>query len=374
MSSTTKPSWVATRLPFLAQWQAAATTPRLPREPSYYAGYAWLIVAALIFLSTSGLVLAVHYDAGAAYRSLQFIDRNVANGWLVHGFHETGTTMLFLLFYYLMFRGLLARRYKQGLDFVWLLEIAAFALLLLVGWLGYTLSGGAVAFWSLRGATDAAVTLTGPAGAFATWFFGGPDGAGTLGRMEVLHVALALLALALFALNRTARRAVTRPVAGPAAVGFHPYYTAQYFVALVVFALIFSVLLFFAPHLGANPLNAAAASPLIVPAALTPPWYLAPLTAIAGVFPGMYGAMIGVLAALLCLAAMPWLDRAAPGARPGGLYRVLVYVLALDVLGLGLALAAAPSTLASILVVVFTVWYFLHFLVLTPVVTSMEAE
>jgi ubiquinol-cytochrome c reductase cytochrome b subunit len=374
MSSTTKPSWVATRLPFIGRWQADLAAPRRLREPPYYAGYPWLIVAALIFLAASGLALAVHYNAGTAYNALQFIDRNVANGWLVHGFHETGTTMLFLLFYYLLFRGLLARRYKSGFDFVWLLEIAAFALLLLVGWLGYTLSGGAVAYWSLRDATEAAGILTGPAGALATWFFGGPDGAATLGRVEALHVALALLVFVLFSLHRVAKAAVTPPVTGPAGVAFYPYYTGQYFVALVVFALLFAVLVFFAPHLGANPLNAAAASPLIVPASLTPPWYLTPIAAISAVFPGLAGGIVGVLAALGCLAAMPWLDRSAPRSRPGGLYRVLVYVLALDVLGLGFALTASPSLLASILVVVFTVWYFLHFLVLTPVVTSMEAE
>lgn len=373
MSSTTKTSWVATRMPFLTQWQAQTGTPRLMREPPYYAGYPWLLAAAMVFLAATGFVLAVHYDAGTAYGSLQFIDRNVANGWLVHGFHETGTTMLFLVFYLLLFRGLLARRYKAGMDFVWLVEIAAFALLLLVGWLGYTLSGGAVAYWSLHGANDAAVALTGPVGAIGTWFFGGPDGAATLGRMEVLHIGLALLALALFALHRVAKAAVAPTLAPRAAVGFHPYYTAQYFVALVVFALIFAVLVFFVPHLGANPLNAVAGSPLIVPAVLTPPWYLTPIAAISGVLPGAYGGIFGALLGLGCLAAMPWLDRSAPAARPSGLYRALVYVLALDVIGLGLALTAAPSPLASGLVVLFTVWYVLHFLVLTPVVTAMEA-
>jgi ubiquinol-cytochrome c reductase cytochrome b subunit len=371
MSSTTKPGWVATRMPFLARWQHHAATPRLVREPPYYAGYPWLIVAALVFLALSGLALALHYDAPAGYASLQFIDRNVANGWLVHGFHETGTTMLFAVFYLLLFRGLLERRYKHGHDLVWLLEIAALALLLLVGWLGYTLSDGAVAYWALRDATAAAGQMTGPAGALATWFFGG---AATRGRMEVLHIALAVIALVLFVLHRAARAAALPVLGRGQSVPFYPYYAAQYFVALVIFALVFAVLVFFAPHLGGNPLNAAAANPLIVPAVLTPPWYLTPFGAIGWVFPGLYGAAIGVLAALACLAAMPWLDRSTPAARPGAVYRVLVYVLALDVLGLGLSMAAAPSGIASVLVVVFTVWYFVHFLVLTPVVTSMEAE
>jgi ubiquinol-cytochrome c reductase cytochrome b subunit len=56
------------------------------------------------------------------------------------------------------------------------------------------------------------------------------------------------------------------------------------------------------------------------------------------------------------------------------LYKFLVVVLALDVIGLALAASAGPSLVAGILTVVFTLWYFLHFLVLTPLVTALEAE
>jgi hypothetical protein len=45
-----------------------------------------------------------------------------------------------------------------------------------------------------------------------------------------------------------------------------------------------------------------------------------------------------------------------------------------DVVLLGLTAGATPSTLTAILAVVLTVYYFLHFLVLTPLVTSMEAK
>ena len=41
---------------------------------------------------------------------------------------------------------------------------------------------------------------------------------------------------------------------------------------------------------------------------------------------------------------------------------------------IALAAAAGPSLLSGILVVVFTIWYFFHFLVLTPLITALEAE
>ena len=255
-----------------------------------------------------------------------------------------------------------------------MLGVALFSLLLLVGYLGYTLTGGAVSHWSLVASTNAAGTLTGVAGAVGTWFFGGPNGPGTLGRLVVFHAVLGLAIFGILALYHVGAKALAPNVNAREAVRFHPYYTAQYFVALVVFALIFSVLVFFVPHFGENPLNGAAANPLIVPAMLTPPWYLVPFSAVQAVFPGICGGIFGVIALLAVLFALPWLDRSESNVRPGFLYRFLVFVLALDVIALGLAAAAGPSLVSGILVVVFTIWYFLHFLVLTPLITALEAE
>ena len=84
-----------------------------------------------------------------AFASIQFIDRNVNNGWLIHGFHATGTTMLFGTIYLLLFRGILTRNYRAPGELVWVLGVALFSLLLLVGYLGYALTGGAVSYWSL---------------------------------------------------------------------------------------------------------------------------------------------------------------------------------------------------------------------------------
>ena len=374
MSSDVKQSWAETRLPFIACLRPGAYPASLAREAPYLATLPALILAVLLFLAASGLVMAVYYVPAHAFASIQFIDRNVNNGWLIHGFHETGTTMLFGAVYLLLFRGILTRNYRAPGELVWVLGVALFSVLLLVGYLGYALTGGAVSNWSLVASTNAAGTLGGLPGALGTWFFGGPNGPGTLARLVVFHAVLALAVFGILGLYHMGVKALAPKVNAREAVHFYPYYTAQYFVALVVFALIFSVLVFFAPHFGENPLNGAPASRLIVPAILTPPWYLVPFSAVQAVFPGIYGGIFGVLALLAVLFALPWLDRSRSNARPGFLYRFLVYVLALDVIALGLAEAAGPSLVSGILVVLFTLWYFFHFLVLTPLITALEAE
>jgi ubiquinol-cytochrome c reductase cytochrome b subunit len=374
MSTDVKQSWAETRFPLIAGWRGFFNTPNLARDAPYLATLPALIAAAWGVLAASGLVLAVYYSPAHAFHSIQFIDRDVNNGWLMHGFHATGATMLFALVYLFLFRGILTRAYRAPGELLWVLMVALFSLLLLAGYLGYALTGGAVSYWSLENATNAAGALSGLPGAVGTWFFGGPNGPGTLTRLLVFHTALALALFGILALYHAGARALTPKVPLREGVSFHPYYTAQYFVALVVFALIFAVLVFFVPHFGQNPLNAAAASRLIVPGSLTPPWYLVPFSAVQTVFPGIYGGIFGVIAMLAVLFALPWLDRSKVNRSPGLLYRVLVFVLGLDVIALGLASACGPSMLSSILVVVFTLWYFLHFLVLTPLVTALEAE
>jgi len=373
MSTDVKTSWAQSRMPGLASLAARFTARTWPREAPYLALLPWLITVGALFLAASGLVLAVYYNPAHGFDSLQFIDRDVNDGWLIHAFHETGATMIFAAVYLTLFRIMYTRAYKAPGELVWVLGVAQFTLLLLVGYLGYVLADGAVSYWSLTGATQTATALGGLPGAVGTWFFGGPDGPGTLARMVVFHIVLALAIFGIVALHYAASRAITPVPPARGRVSFHPYYTAQYFVAFVIFALIFAVIVFFAPHLGENRLNLAAANRLVVPAVVRPPWYLLSITDVTHAVPGPLGGVIAVLARLAVLFALPWLDRSKPGAKGGGLYRFLVLLLAVDVILLGLSAAAPPSLLTSILAMVFTVYYFLHFLVLTPVVTALEA-
>jgi ubiquinol-cytochrome c reductase cytochrome b subunit len=369
----TKP-WLETRLPLGAAWRTHVSGYLAARDQPYLATLPGLILGALVFLAASGAVLSMFYVAaeGSAFHSIQFISRSVNFGWLIQSFHSTGTTMLFAAVYLLLFRGILGSQYKGTGDLVWFLELKLFILLLGAGYLGYVLADGATSYWSLHNAALAGARLGGFPGAIADWIFGGPAGPGTLARMAVLHVVLALL-LFIVAGALIAARRVAAPPLQRKPVALHPYYTAQYFAAFVIFALIFAVLVFFAPHLGENHLNLAAANPLVVPAVLTPPWYLLPLAAIGSVVPGTAGGILAVIAGLAVLYALPWLDRSDPGADTGLLYKFLVFILGLDVIALAIAAAAPPAYLTSILIKLFIIWYFLHFLVLTPLTSATAA-
>jgi ubiquinol-cytochrome c reductase cytochrome b subunit len=365
-------SWIETRLPVAATLRAHVTGILVPRDMPYSATFAALVTGAVIFLILSGVVLSVYYDPWHAFDSIQFIIREVNFGWLIHGFHATGTTMLFGAMYLLLFRAILGREYKAPGELVWFLKLIVLLLLLLTGYLGFTLADGAQSYWSLHSSALAVSQMGGLPGSVGAWFFGGPAGPSTLARLVVLHMAIALVVVVVVAIHLAAKRAIARIPGRP--VALHPYYTSQYFVAFTVFGLIFAVLVFFAPHLGESRLNLVPASGLVVPDTIVPPWYLLPETGIANTAATAMGHMINFVAAIAVLFALPWLDLSKPGTPPKFLSRVLTYVLALDLIALAITQTAASSLLTGILSVLFTAWYFLHFLVLVPLATATESN
>jgi quinol-cytochrome oxidoreductase complex cytochrome b subunit len=372
MSAQTKNSWAATRLPCLGAICAGLNAKTHAPGQSYFETFPFLITVLAAFITLSGIVLSVYYNPWHAFDSVQFIIRNVNHGWLIRTYHATGTTLIFALTYLYLFRTILTRRYRAPAEFVWLISVKLLLVLLLTGWLGFVLTGGAAGYWSLFNATNASLTLGGMPGSVALWFFGGPAGGGTLARLTVFHVLLgASLLLVLWVLHES-RKAIA-PAAPARAVAFYPYYVAQYFAALAVLGFVFVVIGFYAPHLGSVAANRIPAEAMAVPLDAGVPWYLAPAAGLLNVFPTPRLAVLGAIAAAVTLYALPWLDRSGPNGAKGRLYAILNWVLALDVLGLGFA-AGPGCPVASTLAGLFTFWYFFHFLVLTPVVTAMEAK
>jgi len=372
MTTQAKESWAATRLPYLGA--LCATFCQKTRAPgaSYFEVLPFLISITAAFLTLSGIVLAVYYNPWHAFDSVQFIDRNVNNGWLLHAYHATGTTMIFGLTYIYLFRAILTRSYRAPGEWVWMLSVKLLAVLLLTGWLGYVLTGGAAGYWSLFNASNVALSLGGLPGAVGVWFFGGPAGGGTLARLEVFHVCLAASLLLVVWLIHASRKTIAAP-APARAVAFYPYYLAQYFAALAVFAFIFVVLAFYAPHLGTSHFSRIPAESLAVPVGAGVPWYLAPAAGLIGAFSSTGLSIFAVIAAAAVLYALPWLDRSGANGAKGKLYGFFIWVLALDVLALGLTVHGG-CPYAATLAGVFTAWFFFHFLVITPLVTAMEAE
>jgi ubiquinol-cytochrome c reductase cytochrome b subunit len=137
---------------------------------------------------------------------------------------------------------------------------------------------------------------------------------------------------------------------------------------------------FFYPNLLGDPENYNPANPLTTPAEIKPEWYFWPFYAILRSFTynflGIPAKLWGVLAmfsSILVLFFLPWLDTSpVRSAKYRPAYRAFFWILVIDVLVLGF-IGGQPVTKEYALIgQVAAAWYFIHFLLILPIVSMME--
>jgi quinol-cytochrome oxidoreductase complex cytochrome b subunit len=352
----------------------------VPCNRNFLWSFGVMVGFSLLVLSVSGIWLGFYYvpTPGDAFNSIEYIERNVHYGWLIRDLHLVGTTMLFGAVYVELFRGIYYGTYRHGRESVWGIEAARFFLLLCAGFFGYIMVFGPASTASLM----IMASRLGGLGHFLIAGFG--INAATMPRIATLHTVFGLLAVGVALLGFFASRAagLANPdglaVVAPADMRpLHPYYTIRAFFALIVFLLIFTIIVTFGLHWFTPPGNYAAwpasAARMALPVNPIPPWYMLGFHGIARAAGSLWFGTALTILAFLMLAALPWLDRGTiASCRYRPRYRGFVLVLAFDWIVLSV-LASLPATaVISIFLEATTIYLFLHFLLITPLVTSFE--
>jgi ubiquinol-cytochrome c reductase cytochrome b subunit len=160
-------------------------------------------------------------------------------------------------------------------------------------------------------------------------------------------------------------------------VAFHPYLTAKDLVAIVLFLIVFSAIVFFAPDMGGYFLEHANFEPadsLKTPEHIAPVWYFTPFYAILRAVPSKGLGVFLMIAAIVLLFLLPWLDRCKVKSirYRGWTFKAALAIFAVSfvVLGyLGLQPATEPAFVYAARL--FTFLYFAFFLFM-PVYTRLE--
>ena len=142
-------------------------------------------------------------------------------------------------------------------------------------------------------------------------------------------------------------------------VPFHPYITIKDLFALLIFLIIFSGFIFFAPNVLGHSDNYIQANPLVTPKHIVPEWYLLPFYAILRSVPDKLGGVILMFGSIFILMALPWLDSSKVRSsvfRP--LNKIFFWVLVVDVLALGYV-GAMPAE--GLYLISSKSWYFILF-------------
>ncbi|NQW08194.1 MAG: cytochrome b/b6 [Candidatus Pelagibacter sp.] len=375
--------WFNDRLPLLTLASHLTDYPT-PKNLNYWWTFGGILTFCLITQIVTGLTLAMHYIAHVdmAFESVEHIMRDVNYGWLIRYIHANGASMFFLAVYIHIFRSLFYGSYKSPREIIWIIGIIIYLLMMAAAFMGYVLPWGQMSFWGATVITNlfSAIPLVGEG--IVNWLWGGYSVDNpTLTRFFTLHYLLPFLILGLVVLHIWAlhvpgnNNPVGIDVKKPSkdTVPFHPYIVIKDAFALLMFMIIFAFFVFYSPNILGHADNYIEANPMVTPAHIVPEWYLLPFYAILRSVPDKLLGVIAMLSAILILAALPWLDTSKIRSavfRP--LYKQFYWILVVDVLVLGYVGAMPAEGLYLLIARVATAYYFIHFLIILPVLGFKE--
>ena len=390
-------NWIDQRFPLTKVWNEHLAEYYTPRNFNFWYFFGSLAILVLVIQLITGIFLTMHFkpEAGLAFDSVEYIMRDVDWGWLIRYMHSTGASAFFVVVYLHMYRALIYGSYKAPRELIWIIGMVIYIALMAEAFMGYVLPWGQMSYWGAQVIISlfGSVPVIGPD--LLVWILGDyAVGDAALNRFFSLHViAMPLILVVLVFLHIVALHTVGSnnpdgieikknkdkngiPKDG---IPFHPYYSVKDIVGVVVFLMIFSAVIFFAPALNGYFLehaNFVEANPLKTPEHIAPLWYLTPFYSVLRAIPPMFGSqfpgVLAMFAALLIFFALPWLDRSKVKSIR---YRSLPYKIALGIFVVSFVwlgyLGMQPVTpMNAFLARVFSATYF-GFFILMPWFTSI---
>ena len=400
-------TWVDERFPATKVWEEHVSKYYAPKNLNFWYFFGSLAMVVMVLQILTGIFLTMHYkpDSSLAFASVEYIMRDVPGGWFIHYLHSVGASVLFIVVYLHMFRGLLYGSHRSPRELIWLLGMLLYVTLMAEAFFGYLLPWGNMSYWGAQVIISLFGAVPGIGPGLSEWIRGDfVVSDATLNRFFAFHVILVPLLLSLLvylhivALHKVggnnpdgidikqSKDASGKPLDG---IAFHPYYTVKDNLGVAVMMTALLAVVFFVPELGGWFLekdNFAPADVLQTPPDIVPLWYLTPYYSIlrAVTFEWLPGGakLWGVLAmgaAIVVLFFLPWLDRSPVRSirYRGWMYKTALTLFVVTFVMLGYLGTRNPSHVDLVLLKNVTwsqiglVVYFAFFL-LMPIYTRMD--
>ena len=379
--------WIDARFPLTKMMREHVTEYYAPKNFNFWYYFGSLALVVLVLQIVSGIFLTMNYKPSAegAFASVEYIMRDVDWGWLIRYMHSTGASAFFIVVYLHMFRGLIYGSYKNPRELLWIFGMLIYLCLMAEAFMGYLLPWGNMSYWGAQVITSLFGAIPYVGTSLLEWIRGDYYISDiTLNRFFALHVialplALVFLVVAhILALHEVGsnnpdgveikkkKGADGKPLDG---IPFHPYYTVKDLMGFVAFAIVFALIVFFAPTVGGYFLEAANFDPanrLQTPEHIAPVWYFTPYYAILRAIPNTLFGVIGMGAGVMIFFFLPWLDRSPLKSirYRGGLYKTFIGIFVISFLMLGYLGLHPATTTNTYLSRVFSILYFAFFILM----------
>ena len=376
-------NWIDTRLPVFTMMQKEYGSFPTPKNFNYFWNFGALAMITLAIMVATGIFLSMNYAANTslAFDSVERIMRDVNYGWLLRYAHANGASMFFIVVYIHIFRAFYYGSYKAPRELIFMLGVVILLLMMATAFMGYVLPWGQMSYWGATVITGLFSAIPFVGEGIQTWLLGGPnvDNA-TLNRFFSLHYLMPFMITGVVFLHIAAihiagsNNPLGIDVKSPQdTLPFHPYYTAKDSIGVCVYLLVFAGLVFFAPNFLNHPDNFIPANPAVTPAHIVPEWYFLPFYAILRSVPNKLGGVILMFSAIAVLFVMPWLDTSpVRSTRFRPMYKPFLALFVVAFFALGYVGGLPPDGWNVVIGQVATAYYFMHFLVVLPVLGKIE--
>ena len=386
--------WIDDRFPFTETMKYHVTEYYAAKSFNWWYIFGVLAMVVLVIQLVTGVFLTMNYKPAAAeaFASVEYIMRDVEWGWLIRYMHSTGASFFFIVVYLHMFRAMLYGSYKKPRELIWIIGMLIFLVLMAEGFAGYLLPWGQMSYWGAQVIISLFGAIPGIGEGLVEIIRGDYSISDiTLNRFFALHVIVLPLSLIglifvhIVALHQVGslnpdgieikeqKGADGVPLDG---IAFHPYHTSKDLVGIIVFLMLFSAVVFFAPDMGGYFLEHANFEPAnltATPEHIAPVWYFTPFYAILRAVPDkLWGFILFGISVMLPM-FLPWLDRARVKSirYRGWIYKSALGTFVVTFLTLGW-LGTQPAEPIYVLAArIFSVLYFAFFL-LMPYYTTID--
>jgi len=352
-----------------------------PANLSYLWNFGSLLAVCLGIQILTGAFLAMHYQAHVdfAFNSVEHIMRDVNNGWIIRYIHANVASFFFIFVYMHVGRGLYYGSYKSPRILVWSIGVIILILMMAIAFLGYVLPYGQMSLWGATVITNllSAIPVFGQDIVELIWGGFSVSNA-TLNRFFSLHYLLPFLLAALAFAHLIALH--VHGSSNPNGISsngdryaMHPYFIFKDLVTILLFFLVLSIIVFYYPNLLGHSDNYIPANPMSTPVSIVPEWYLLPFYAILRSIPNKLLGVVAMFGSLLILLILPITDLSRiRGNQFRPAMKLAFWFFVVDFIILMWIGSQHPDSPYLEIGQIATVFYFLWFLLLVPLIGLIE--
>ena len=350
-----------------------------PSSINYLWNFGSLLGLCLFIQLITGIFLAMHYsgDVKIAFNSVIHISRDVNYGFLIKSIHANGASIFFLCVYIHIGKGLYYGSYRKKL--LWFSGIIIFTIMMITAFIGYVLPWGQMSFWAATVITNFVSAIPYIGNNIVEWIWGGYGlNNATLGRFFSLHYLFPFIIIGLVIIHIVFlhNKGSNNPLGINSnfdKISFHWYFAIKDIYGFFILINLLFIIIFFFPYSLTDPENFINANPLITPLHIMPEWYFLFAYAILRTIPNKLGGVLALLSSILVILLIIFLHTSkllSLSFRPLGKLFYWLFIIDFFLLTwIGSKSIEEPYILIGRLC---TLYYFLYFLILTPILGILE--